>query len=533
MIIRPLGEGRIPSLETDHTQLTDIRGESGTSVTLYFQPHIQQWATQEKLLEIITKILETTQYTFAFDGFTSKEEVESLVMADEEGQDFLDMQPQNDAGLNVTSMPNIRGDVSSHGNCSTLSISSRNSDQQDMAQSSIKERARYIPVRLSLEERKLLRLVEATMNCCDYTTNVDKSFSSSTRRTHQQVKGVMNMLRGLVTASDYKAGQELEKEGAYDKYVAFLQKVFEIARRHKIMNPEKMRTEYGKLICLLQDIVQLQQQGHLDSLFLDGEVDSLISPIETVYKFLEDRKGLSLLDDKYIELATEEILATPGKSRKQIESEIRKKEKAVLILKQSHSSDLLSSDEIHMCLYSICDNNSFLNSNRVPIDKVLRFLEQHFQPALFAPGFSLAIVEGTDGSRLNHSHERQFCFALQSLTLWREIINDMFRLWAMAEDDLLNKVCPYSLQDTGQGMQRIQQSPRTYQAMQDILKRVQNSSTHQWIGSSVIHLGDHNVPNALCFIDKYTQGESSLSLRLDHCFLGCVVILTYPLSPNL
>ena len=157
------------------------------------------------------------------------------------------------------------------------------------------------------------------------------------------------------------------------------------------------------------------------------------------------------------------------------------------------------------------DNNSFLNSNRVPIDKIIAYLQDFFEPSKIEKDYSLSIVSGQDGARLSHSHERQFYFALQSLTLWRDIIDDMFRLWAMAEEDLLSESVTYSLQDTGQGMQRVQQSPRTYKSMQKILSRVQGK-VNQWVGSSVIHLGDHNVPNALSFIDKYTQGESYVCL---------------------
>jgi hypothetical protein len=40
--------------------------------------------------------------------------------------------------------------------------------------------------------------------------------------------------------------------------------------------------------------------------------------------------------------------------------------------------------------------------------------------------------------------------------------------------------------------------------MQEILGYTQRS-LGGWVGSSMIHLGDHNVPNTLMFIDKYTQ----------------------------
>jgi hypothetical protein len=50
-------------------------------------------------------------------------------------------------------------------------------------------------------------------------------------------------------------------------------------------------------------------------------------------------------------------------------------------------------------------------------------------------------------------------------------------------------------------MQRVQAAPRVLSAMRTILHRCQ-VSLGSWIGSSVIHLGDTNVPNALAFIDK-------------------------------
>jgi Protein of unknown function (DUF2009) len=182
------------------------------------------------------------------------------------------------------------------------------------------------------------------MNCCDYTSDVDRKFKSAARRTHEQLKGITSVLRGLVTACDYASGQKLLKTENFAEFDGFFQRMFEIARRHKIMNPEKLRTEYGKMIYLLQDAVSPTVQPHL--------AFSAKSPIESVYKFLEERDGLALLSDKLIEIATAEILAG-RKSRSTIDNEIRQKERAVAMIKRNYRSTKLSSDDIHLCLYSI------------------------------------------------------------------------------------------------------------------------------------------------------------------------------------
>lgn len=153
--------------------------------------------------------------------------------------------------------------------------------------------------------------------------------------------------------------------------------------------------------------------------------------------------------------------------------------------------------------------DSFANSrlymlilNSDPCDKMLRYLTMFFQPNTVEEGFSLAIQSGRQGARLTHNHETQYWYINQTLNLWREIAHEMFYLWMLSDQDMLDN--DYRLRDTGQGLQRLQNCPAVSKAMHTILHKAQQKAGY-WVGSSVIHLGDSNVPNAFMFIDKYNQ----------------------------
>jgi hypothetical protein len=59
---------------------------------------------------------------------------------------------------------------------------------------------------------------------------------------------------------------------------------------------------------------------------------SLVRPVATVHEYLEQRQALAILEDKYLPLATSQILIE-GKSRAYIQDSIRKKNKAITFIK--------------------------------------------------------------------------------------------------------------------------------------------------------------------------------------------------------
>ena len=75
---------------------------------------------------------------------------------------------------------------------------------------------------------------------------------SKPKRIVQQIRELCAILSGLVLATDYKQGQELFQDRDFKGNELFFQQLFELGRRYKIMNPDKMRSTYGKLIYLLQ-----------------------------------------------------------------------------------------------------------------------------------------------------------------------------------------------------------------------------------------------------------------------------------------
>lgn len=276
-----------------------------------------------------------------------------------------------------------------------------------------RERAKYIPLRLTPEERKMLRLLEGALNVSQYTDVVDVLSYSRTgtkRRMYAQIFDLCSVLSGLLVASDYAAGQELVANRGFADNDAFFRAAFEIGRRHKIANPEKMRATYGKLVFLLQDSAADDIAAMLDF--------SCVAPLRTVGLFLTERDADALLDDALLPMATQEIRPV-GLSRPAIQRKIKEKERAIEMLARRYASASIAPNDIRTCLYSIGDNNAYLRCARDPCEDLILLLNKYFGPNVDRAdkSSSLGIRAGRGGAKLTHDHNRQYQYCLQSLTL--------------------------------------------------------------------------------------------------------------------
>lgn len=329
------------------------------------------------------------------------------------------------------------------------------------------------------------------------------------------------------------------------KNEAFFQNVFEVGRRNKVLNPSKMRETYGKLMHLLQDA---QSPTIAKSLGF-----TLYKDLVMVRPFLECRGAEKVLDDERLVLATMFVKTKDEATgefveRHEIDKKVDKKRTMMQQLLDEYAqtqddavAGYITKEELKLCIESISDAIAIVESNVAPVQRMIHLLQENFHHASYKKTFSLELrgsgssfgsnrygygfgafggglgARDSSGPTLSHSHSTQYTFVWQSLTLWREVQKNMHRLWVCADSDLLSINTSYQLLNTGQGLNRVQQCPKVGKVMRYLLNKTQKSAGSPWVGLSVIHLGDRDVPNALVFIDKYTQIPRFLKPIADFC----------------
>ena len=358
----------------------------------------------------------------------------------------------------------------------------------------------------------MLKILNASTKVSEYTDDVDNqsSFGRGANRRDQIIRAIAELfitITGLSHTANNLPANLLQTLSCDDCKISDLECVvapaFEIGRRFKRVNPDKMRSEYGKLVMLLQDATQETIQNQL-------EFDQIVLPAKTVKKLLADVGAEALLNDNRLSIATDPVPPRASAERIQAKGQARDE-----LLKQ-YGGDARKEEAVDHCLKSIDDAVSFIHINLQPMKKLKHWLDLYFTEE--QPGWSLAIRNGKNGACLTHNHRQQRHYVKEAITLWEVIHSDIFDFWEAVEKDMLTGN-PYRYRNTGQGFHRVSTGPTTFNLMSNAISRAQQIMGG-WVGSTVVHLGDDDVPNPLVFIDKYT-----IIPRLLHPVVQCIEAL--------
>ena len=415
-----------------------------------------------------------------------------------------------------------------------------------MSDRPLEKMAKFIPLRLDEDERKLLKVLENALEVCEYTDTVDVTFShlkkSKASRMWTSLIDILNINSGLLISTNLTQGEAMFAGKTHDDNIVLYRNMFEIGRRYKMMNPNKMKDTYGKLIYMLMDTRNSSQFAEYN----------FVGKIRTVGNHLNGTGLEGILTDPNIVVATE-CISSGGDKETVARKYARKSAAAQEIIKRYAEGDQSREVVVQRCIDSISDYQAFLRFNVGPVEQALGYLTQYFKEnaathelsdltlrpvstgrSMFSSsygssygGYSFSgnsLSYRNRGACLSHNHATQYQFVLQSLTLWKEIMNRLPMMWFAADHDMVEQ--SYRLADTGQGYQRLQQCPNVSAQMRDVLNKVHGMFSN-WVGLSVVHLGDRDVPNALMFIDKYTQIPRILGV-LNSCIEALPSLTTEP-----
>lgn len=346
---------------------------------------------------------------------------------------------------------------------------------------------KYIPLRLSEDERRLLSVLENALEVTSYTDSVDVVFSHTKKtklsRIMEGLVDILSIACGLLTSNDLLKGEALIVDRKLEDNIPLFRDLFEIGRRYKMMNPSKMRETYGKLMYILMDTEMDMVKRQCDLNF--------IKPIQTVYSFCIEKESIDILDDPLLVVASTSISNDDNSTQQDIIIETHNKEKALHEIKRKYVSDSLTDNDVQRIVDSVADNQSYLTYNALPVERMINILKESFNPKQIEDPFSLQLTTRVrkvfnsitafggysssysgGGACLSHDHPTQYTFVLQSLTLWKEIMSRMPKLWMLADLDMTRE--SYRLVDTGQGYQRLQACPNVAKEMSRILNYVQS-----------------------------------------------------------
>lgn len=348
------------------------------------------------------------------------------------------------------------------------------------------------PLRLTDREREKLQLVVAALKVSEYTDDVDDFMRpyGKEHRMEAAMREFIDTVVGLAIASDAipRSLKEalLAGEMQVSTVVPLLEDLFEILRRHKRLNPFSHRGEFGKMLMMLQDVQKSSVRRAL------GLQSTLVIPVRTVGATLAEIGCGALTEDE--EVRRGYLRGSGAEKQASLQS----------LVERYSGGDAAKKEIVEHCLRSIDDVYSFIVINTKPLRTLRRYIEHDFESLGNDSPHLIDIHRGRGGACFTHNHATHCQYVTESLLLWENVQKHILDLWVVAEDDMLVAgKGQYAVTNTGQGFHRLCSAPQSYRAMSQLVRDTEQRMGG-WIGIKVIHLGDHDVPNPLVFIDKYT-----------------------------